>query len=81
MRTFDYLMSKYANEFSCENRKIARRDFITREEHDRILHLHRSTGLNIAEVARRTGRSEYIVSIIVNGKHKFSPKNHDQKTA
>lgn len=86
LRNIEFILRKHADKFAHgpniagmkpnNNRDqiITRRDFLTQDEHDKILELH-ETGIKASIICERMSRSPACVSRVLNGKHiTFSKK-------
>jgi ribosome-binding protein aMBF1 (putative translation factor) len=90
IRTFEYLMAKYAPPPAPEPRhriripKTAktprkRRNVLTKDEHDSIFRAYHSGCMSQKDLCKRYGRSPSLICSIVNKYHPLF--THDKKTA
>ena len=86
LRNIEFILRKHADKFNHgpniagmkpnvdRDQIMRRRDFLTQEEHDKILELH-ETGIKASIICERMSRSPACVARVLNGKHiTFSKK-------
>ena len=86
LRNIEFILRKHADKFNHgpniagmkpnidRDQIMRRRDFLTQEEHDKIIELH-ETGIKASIICERMSRSPACVSRVLNNKHiTFSKK-------
>ena len=85
LQSIEFILKKHADKFAHgpniagmkpnvdRDQIISRRDFLTRDEYNKILELHAS-GMRSHIICARMNRSPACVSRVINGKHKTLSK-------